>query len=69
MIRYLLDQTGGAENAIMVGDTEFDVIGAKAHGIPTIGVAWGYGKVEDMLRAGAVSIAANPEELLTLLTK
>ena len=69
VIRYRLELNGGAENAIMVGDTEFDVIGAKAHGIPTVGVAWGYGKVEDMLRAGAIAIAATPEELLTILVK
>ena len=68
VIAYLLDQCG-AEDPIMVGDTAFDVIGAKAHGIPTIGVAWGYGKVEDMTAAGAVAIADTPEELLELLTK
>jgi phosphoglycolate phosphatase len=51
----------------MVGDTAFDVIGAKAHGIPTIGVAWGYGKVEDMENAGAVSIARTMEDLYEML--
>ena len=69
VIRYLLEKTGGAENAVMVGDTAFDVIGAKAHGIPTIGVSWGYGETEDMLRAGAVAIADTTEELFDLLTK
>ena len=51
----------------MVGDTAFDVIGAKAHGIPTVGVAWGYGKVEDMKNAGAVSIACTMDELFDAL--
>ena len=69
VIRYLLDLVGDAENAIMVGDTAFDVIGAKQHGIPAIGVAWGYGKVEDMQEAGAIAIADTMEELLELLTK
>jgi len=69
VIRYLLDLVGGAENAVMVGDTAFDVIGAKQHGIPTIGVAWGYGKVADMQEAGAIAIADTMEELLELLTK
>ncbi len=69
VIRYLLERTGGAENAIMVGDTEFDVIGAKAHGIPTVGVSWGYGKEQDMLDAGAVAIAHTMDELYEHLTK
>lgn len=67
VIAYLLEQCGGADTAIMVGDTAYDVLGAKAHGIPTIGVAWGYGLVADMEKAGAVAIARNMEELFTLL--
>lgn len=67
VIAYLLQQIGTAENAIMVGDTAFDVIGAQKHGIPTIGVAWGYGTVSDMCNAGAVAIAQSPQHLLSLL--
>lgn len=63
VIAYLLEQTGQQENAVMVGDTTFDVIGATAHGIPTVGVAWGYGKVRDMLDAGAVAVAEDMEQL------
>lgn len=69
VIAYLLEQTGSKENAIMVGDTAFDVLGAAAHGIPTIGVAWGYGKVSDMQAAGAKSIAHTMNELYALLTQ
>lgn len=69
VIAFLLQQNGSRENAIMVGDTAFDVIGAAAHGIPTIGVAWGYGKVEDMKEAGAAQIANSPEELLNMLNQ
>lgn len=69
VIAYLLAQCGGAENAVMVGDTAFDVIGAKAHGIPTIGVSWGYGEVKDMEKAGAVGIAHSMEALYDLLNK
>lgn len=69
VIAYLLKQNGRADNMVMVGDTAFDVIGAAAHGIPTIGVAWGYGEVADMQAAGAAKIAANTEELLMLLNE
>lgn len=67
VIAYLLQQVDTTENAIMVGDTVFDVLGAADHGIPTIGVSWGYGKVADMEKAGAVAIAQTPEHLLDLL--
>ena len=67
VIAYLLDQTGHDGSAVMVGDTAYDVLGAKAHGIPTIGVAWGYGKVEDMEKAGAAGIAYSMDELFNML--
>lgn len=69
VIAYLLERAGGIENAVMVGDTEFDVIGAAAHGIPTIGVSWGYGTVESMLDAGAAGIANTMDELFELLNQ
>lgn len=69
VIAYLLDLIGGAENAVMVGDTKFDVIGAAAHNIPTVGVSWGYGTVEDMQQAGAAAIAYTMQELLEYLNK
>jgi len=67
VIAYLLQQAGDQDNAIMVGDTVFDVTGAAAHNIPTIGVAWGYGNAQDMKNAGAAAIAETPEALLELL--
>ena len=67
VIAYLLKLNGTAENMIMVGDTAFDVLGAAAHGIPTVGVSWGYGSVEEMRDAGAVAIANTMDELLSIL--
>lgn len=67
VIAYLLSLCGRDENILMVGDTKFDILGAAAHGIPAIGVAWGYGRVEDMEAAGAKAIARSMEELLALL--
>lgn len=67
VIAYLLAQTGHLGETVMVGDTHYDILGAKAHGIPAIGVSWGYGKVEDMESAGAVAIARSVEELYCLL--
>ena len=67
VIEYLIQENGKTHNMIMVGDTKFDVLGAKAHHIPCIGVSWGYGTVADMQNAGAVSIAETMEELKALL--
>ena len=67
VIAYLLQQTGVQDHIVMVGDTKFDILGAKAHGIPAIGVAWGYGEVSDMLDAGAAGIATSMDELFDLL--
>lgn len=69
VIAYLLEECGAQENAIMVGDTAFDVLGAKAHGIPTVSVSWGYGTVEEMEKAGAAAIVHTMDELYEALTK
>ena len=67
VIAYLLERTDDISHAIMVGDTAYDVLGAAEHGIPTIGVAWGYGTVEDMKKAGATAIVNSPAQLLDML--
>lgn len=67
VIAYLLSRVESLENVVMVGDTKFDVLGAKEHGIPTIGVAWGYGSREEMLEAGAIAIAEAPQDLLHMV--
>ena len=69
VIAYLLEQSGAKEDMVMVGDTKYDVLGAKTHGIPAIGVSWGYGSVEEMEKAGAVGIADTMEQLLELIRK
>ena len=69
VIAYLLEQVGDTGKTIMVGDTNFDVIGAAAHGIPTIGVSWGYGEVAAMEKAGAIAIAHTMDEMVALLNQ
>lgn len=69
VIAYLQELTGKSEHTMMVGDTKFDVIGAKKHGIPTIGVSWGYGAVAELEEAGAVDIAYTMDQLYDCLTR
>ena len=69
VIACLIEQCGKNQHMVMVGDTAFDVIGARAHGIPTIGVCWGYGERKDLEQAGAVALAETMDELYTLLNQ
>ena len=69
VIAYLLQEYGKSNDMIMVGDTAFDVVGAAAHGIKTIGVSWGYGSVQEMKNAGVIAIADTMEQLFELLNQ
>lgn len=51
--RALAAVGAGPEGAVMIGDRSHDVIGAAAHGIPTIGVLHGMGSREELAAAGA----------------
>jgi phosphoglycolate phosphatase len=67
VIAYLLSQVQTDQNTVIVGDTVYDIIGAAIHGIPAVGVSWGYGNVADMRKSGAVAIADTPADLLIIL--
>ena len=54
-------------SAVMIGDRAHDVEGAHAHGIPCIGVTWGFGGREELQNAGAEYIVDTAEELKALL--
>ena len=51
VIAYLFETVGARTEALMIGDTAFDVLGAKENGIPAIGVTWGYGDLEKLASA------------------
>ncbi|MBO5891739.1 MAG: HAD hydrolase-like protein [Oscillospiraceae bacterium] len=68
VIAYLLSKLDCTGKTWMIGDTDFDVIGAAAHGIPTIGVSWGYGNIESMVNAGAAAIVHTSDELYEKLS-
>lgn len=48
---------------IMIGDTRFDVEGARICGLDTVGVTYGFGSREELIREGAISIAGNVSEI------
>jgi phosphoglycolate phosphatase len=51
----------------MVGDRRHDVEGARANGIASIGVTWGYGTRDELDEAGADVICENVDDLLSVL--
>jgi phosphoglycolate phosphatase len=59
-----LDQPAAA---VMIGDRFYDVVGASAHGLPTVGVLWGSGSEQELREAGARWLAKTPDEIPGLL--
>lgn len=50
-------------SAVMVGDREYDILGAKQTGLASIGVLFGYGSREELEAAGADHIASSVPEI------
>lgn len=48
---------------VMVGDREYDALGAKAVGLPCIGALWGYGSREELSAAGVSVFAESPGDI------
>ncbi|WP_018334562.1 HAD hydrolase-like protein [Actinomycetospora chiangmaiensis] len=47
----------------LVGDRHHDVDGARAHGLPCVGVGWGFGGRDELVGAGAVAVVDTPAAL------
>ena len=68
MLRAALADAGAqAHQAVMIGDTVFDIAMGEAAGVRSIGVDWGYHDAHELLDAGAVGVAETADHLLTLL--
>ena len=63
VIRYLLSKCAHVSDALMVGDTYYDIDGACDLGMASAGVSWGFGSVSDMISHGAAVIVKSPQEL------
>ena len=53
----------------MIGDRKFDVEGAKAFGIESVGVSFGYGSIQELMEAHADYIVRSVEELKRFLMR
>ena len=69
VVAYALESAGVADasRAVMVGDREYDVLGAREAGLSTVGVLYGYGSRAELEQAGAIAIASSVEQLQAVL--
>ncbi|MDP4092325.1 MAG: HAD family hydrolase [Bacillota bacterium] len=69
VIGYALEscKISDLSEAIMIGDREYDIIGAKSNGISSMGVLFGYGTRDELEKAGADYIAENVEDIERIL--
>ena len=64
LIEYALGEISPSTVVAMVGDRSHDVVGAANNNLPSIGVSYGYGGVQELTDAGATVLANTPEEVL-----
>ena len=66
---YVLDSTDikTRSDVVMIGDRKYDIEGAKANNIDSIGVLYGYGDEEELANAGANKIVTDIKELSSFL--
>jgi phosphoglycolate phosphatase len=68
MVYQALAEAGAdAANAVVIGDTVYDIHMGRAAGTRTVGVNWGYHSVADLREAGADYIAESMDELQVYL--
>lgn len=68
VIKYAIEKYNiPINNAVMIGDREHDIIGAKKNGLKTIGVLYGFGNKVELKSAGADYIAESVENIFDLI--
>ncbi len=69
VIAFALEQTKTKVSPamIMIGDRKHDIIGAKAHGITTLSIRYGYGTDEEFISEGADYILDSVQDLKKFL--
>jgi phosphoglycolate phosphatase len=50
-------------DTVVVGDRAHDILGARANGLFSVGVLWGYGSREELVLAGADALCDEPKAL------
>jgi phosphoglycolate phosphatase len=66
-LRSLLENKIIDKNAIMIGDRAVDILAARAIGIRSVGVIWGYGSKRELEEAFPDKLLETPEQLKDLI--
>ena len=68
MLEAALFEAGAAHaQAVMIGDTTFDMMMARSIGVAAIGVGWGYHGTNELLTSGAARVVATAADLAAAL--
>ncbi|HEL2523745.1 TPA: HAD family hydrolase [Streptococcus suis] len=68
VIGYAINQLEAfPKHAVMIGDREHDIEGARMHQLPAIGVLYGYGNKQEFEKAGATMIVETVQDLKRVL--
>ncbi|MHC3756655.1 HAD family hydrolase [Streptococcus suis] len=68
VIGYAINQLEAfPKHAVMIGDREHDIEGARMHQLPAIGVLYGYGSKQEFEKAGATMIVETVQDLKKVL--
>lgn len=55
------------EDTVMIGDRQYDMIGASNNKVTAIGVSYGFGSIEELRNAGALHIVDSPQAIPDLI--
>ena len=69
VIAYAMESCGITDpgQVLMVGDRRHDIEGARANGVDSLGVLYGYGSREELEQAGACYLAEKVEDILNIV--
>ncbi len=68
VLAYAIKKSGlkDKREAVMTGDRKHDIAGAKANGVSSVGVLYGFGSNDELKSAGADKIIKSPKEIITI---
>jgi phosphoglycolate phosphatase len=70
LIRHVLGTEGlSPGDVIMVGDRRHDVVGARANGVASVAVRWGYGSLDELVAARPDVMVESTSELIEYICR
>ena len=66
-LQAMAEAGAGPGTTVVIGDTSFDMMMARAAGARAIGVDWGYHHAAELIEAGAFAVAGRPADIIELM--